>query len=160
VHHRNNRRGREHPLVRADRRDVLFHHQLHRIGHRLQDAVGTDAHRAEPRLRPRDDFPLEEDHVSHRDERRVQHDRDLDERNDEVIDHDGPWVFVLGSWSVPGPWSSLVPRPWSSLVPRPWSSLVPRPWSSLVPRPLSSLVPHPWLVIHWLRTKDQGPGTA
>src|SRR5581483_8897972 len=41
----------------------------------------------EARLRPRDHFPLEQHHVGDADERRVQHDDDLQERNQELIDH-------------------------------------------------------------------------
>src|SRR5207244_8635030 len=55
--------------------------------HRLQHAVRPDAHRAEPRLRPRDYLPLEQHHVGDGDERRVQDDRNLQQRDDELIDH-------------------------------------------------------------------------
>jgi len=54
------RRRREHPLVGADRRDVFLDHQLDGVGDRLQHAVGADAHRSEPRLRPRDHLALQQ----------------------------------------------------------------------------------------------------
>src|SRR5204863_3140251 len=99
----------------ANRRDVFLDHQFYGVRNRLQDAVGADAHRAEPRLCPRDHLALQQHHVGDCDERRVQHDEDLHDRDDEVVDHEGawsedsPWFLVLGPWSVPGPWSVLGP---------------------------------------------------
>ena len=86
-HHRDDRRGGEHPLVGPHRRDVFLDHQLDRIGDRLQDAVRTDAHRSEPRLRPRDDLALEQHHIGDRDERRVQDDDDLEQRDQYLVNH-------------------------------------------------------------------------
>ena len=86
-HHRDDRRGGEHPLVGAGRRDVFLDHQLHRVGDRLQDAERSDAHRPEPRLRPGNDFALEQHHVGDRDQRRVQHDDDLQQRDEKAVDH-------------------------------------------------------------------------
>src|SRR5262249_8629284 len=53
-----------------------------------QDAVGADAHRTEPRLRPRDDLALQQNHVGDRREHtREQHDEDLEKWDDELVDH-------------------------------------------------------------------------
>jgi hypothetical protein len=88
-HHRDDRCGREHPFVREHRRDVFLQHQLDGIGHWLEDAVRADTHRPEPRLRPRDHLALEQHHVGDRDERRIEHDDDLQQRNEKGIDHQG-----------------------------------------------------------------------
>src|SRR5262245_35716630 len=85
--HRNDRRRREDPLVGARRRDVLFQHQLHRVGNRLKDAVRADAHRPEARLRPGNHFALEQHHVRDANQRRVQDDDDFQKRDDEGVDH-------------------------------------------------------------------------
>ena len=53
-------------LSARDRRDVFLEHQLDGVGDRLQDAVRADAHRPEPRLRPRDHLALEQHHVGDR----------------------------------------------------------------------------------------------
>ena len=81
-HHHDNRCSREHPLVGARRRDVFLEDQLDRVGNRLKAPVRANAHRSETHLHPRDDLALEEDHVGHPDERRVQHEKNLDERYD------------------------------------------------------------------------------
>ena len=86
-HHHDNRRGRENPLVGARRGDVFLEDQLDRVGNRLKSAVRADAHRSEAHLHPGDDLALEEDHVGHADERRIEHEQNLDERNDPAVDH-------------------------------------------------------------------------
>ncbi len=80
-------------LSARHRRDVFLDHQLDRVRHRLEDAVRTDAHRPESRLRPRDHLALEQHHIGDGDERRVQHNQDLEKRDDQVVDHDAVTTF-------------------------------------------------------------------
>ncbi len=86
-HHHDDRRSREDPLVGARRCDVFLEDQLDRVGNRLKAPVRANAHRPETHLHPRDDLALEEHHVGHPDERRVQHEKNLDERYDVRVDH-------------------------------------------------------------------------
>ena len=71
------------------RRDVFLDHQLDGVGHRLQDAVRSDTHRPQARLCPRDDLALEQHHVGDAHERRVQHDDDLQQRNEQAVHEAG-----------------------------------------------------------------------
>src|SRR5207247_10557741 len=84
---------REHPSGGADRLDIFLDHQLDGVADRLQYAVRTDAHRPQPRLRPRNDLPLEQHHVGYPHERCVEDDEDLQQRDDEVVDH-----LLILSW--------------------------------------------------------------
>ena len=86
-HHRHDRRQGEEPLVSLRRGDVLLQHQLDRVHNRLQQAPGPDPHRPEPRLHPPLDLPLEQGHDGDQHEHPVEHHRDLEQRDDDDVDH-------------------------------------------------------------------------
>ena len=77
--------GREHEERTLDREGhhVFFEEELDAVGERLQQAEGADARGAPAVLHAAEDFAFEQHGVGHGRERDDQHDRDLDDRDEE-----------------------------------------------------------------------------
>jgi len=84
--HSNVRRHKKDPAIGLVRNEIFFCEELDRVGNRLQQSPGADAHRSKPRLHERRNLPFEVGCVSHPAGNDRHYSADLNKRPDDVVD--------------------------------------------------------------------------